>query len=169
MNRDLSRLKELVNVVLPAAPDESFNLRKWRHRYSTECATVYCACGWAAMHPPFREAGLRLLRAQIVYAEDDYGGAQLVYVEDDHTPQLVHVEDDKVQKSGYDAAATFFNIGRELACYFFNPTEYESGSATTKQQVIDRIKQYLVKNSDSTISVDTYLNITESCCNDVVS
>lgn len=37
------------------------------------------------------------------------------------------------------------------------------------QQVIDRIKQYLVKNSGSTISVDTYLNITESCCNDVVS
>ena len=149
MNRDLSRLKELVDVVLPAALDSSFDLRKWRHTYKFECKTVFCACGWAAMHLPFQKAGLRLLE------END--GVQLVY------------ETEEVEESGYDAAATFFNIDMELACYFFNPTEYESGSATTKQQVIDRIKQYLVKNSDSTISVDTYLNITESCCNDVVS
>ena len=129
MARDLSRLRELVEVVLPATPDDEFNLQRWRHHFKFECKTVFCACGWAAQQKLFREAGLRLIE------EED--GAQLVY------------ETEEVEETGYEAAATFFNIDMSDALHLFCPGQYETDRKTTKQQVIDRISQYLKENSNA--------------------
>jgi hypothetical protein len=46
------RLRQLLRVV-EAAPDERFDMRDF-HR-ETRCGTAYCAAGWAALDPWFRE------------------------------------------------------------------------------------------------------------------
>ena len=117
MSKYLSRLKELVEVVLPALPDDSFKLEAWE--YTIDCKTVYCACGWAAQYKPFVEAGLKTEEGDLIY----------------------------ITKHGiwrnFQAASEFFDITLGAASYLFDPDEYPEGASTTKQEVIDRIGFYL--------------------------
>ena len=124
MNRDLSRLKELVNVVLPAAPDDSFSLDAWEYT-EDNCNTVYCACGWAAQHRPFKEAGLKVGKGRLVYTS----------------------EDGDIWAS-FDAASEFFDITMSAACYLFDPEEYPEDAQTTKAEVIDRITNFIKDNQN---------------------
>jgi hypothetical protein len=125
MTKDLSRLKELVEVVLPAVPEDSFSLEFWAK--IKDCRTVYCACGWAAEYQPFKEAGLSLTLIE-----------QLT-----HTFELVYQENKNTKYTGYKAASKFFNIPLSQAFNFFDPDSYSKGTYTTKAEVIERITSYL--------------------------
>lgn len=122
---DLSRLKELVEVVLPAVPDDSFSLEAWVITIA-DCKTVYCACGWGAQYKPFVEAGLQVISGQLYYTNEN-----------------------NTVSSDYQAASEFFDITLSTVFYLFHPDEYPEGALTSKQEVIERITQYLKENSNA--------------------
>lgn len=49
---NIEALKQLRRVV-EAAPDDRFHMRRWSEK--APCGTAYCAAGWAAIDPWFRE------------------------------------------------------------------------------------------------------------------
>lgn len=49
---DIERLRQLRRVI-EAAPEDRFQMRAWCE--VAECGTAYCAGGWAAVDPWFRE------------------------------------------------------------------------------------------------------------------
>lgn len=122
MKRDLRRLTELVNVVLPQVKDEEFNLFSWKSE--SNCGTVACAVGHACLHPPFQKAGLSLSFYEIPYPI--YNGV-----------------------TGTSAVAQFFNLSAVEVEDLFFVQSYPNRKDTTKQEVMQRIKEMLATNSSS--------------------
>lgn len=122
--RNFERLTELLNV-LKSIPEENFSLDHWiQTRYSAndsteelvKCGTVACAVGWACLHKPFQDLGLRLSKdddrwSEIEVDEDNYGikSSFPVYQE----------------KVGWGAISRFFSLDTKEATYIFAKESYQ--------------------------------------------
>ena len=129
MNKGLSRLQELVELVLPKVSEENFSLQTWQNVDSKGIFTC-CACGWAAHHVPFISEGLTLQEA----GEWSYSKYKFVY----RTKQDFY--------SGFTAVCMFFSLNLKDANYLFVTSSYPLGSQTTKAEVIERITDYIREN-----------------------
>lgn len=125
MPRDLSRLAELVDVVLPQVKDEEFDLEVWKGEGA--CGTVACAIGHACSHLAFQKAGLALS-----------------YYSEGYTPYPMFES-----KTGIEAVKKFFNLTEKEVFYLFLPYSYSLKGKTTKEVVMERIKEFLSTNSSS--------------------
>ena len=121
MKRDLSRLAELVNEVLPNIPDEQFNIHVWYKKEGNKA--IGCPVGWASFHPSFIEAGLLI---------------KLTASGNAYYPKYKW-------KYGFAAVCELFNLTREEADHLFNADFYRLKGRTTKQEVISRIKEFLAR------------------------
>jgi len=121
MERDLSRLAELVDVVLPQIKDEEFDLTAYK------CGTVACAVGHACFHPPFQEAGLALSYYDVGY-----------------TPYPMFQG-----STGVKAVKEFFNLTEKEVDRLFFPDTYPDQVKTTKGEVMQRIRKLLATNCSS--------------------
>jgi len=129
MERDLSRLAELVDVVLPQIKDEEFDLTVYK------CGTVACAVGHACFHPPFQEAGLALSYYDVGY-----------------TPYPMVQGSTGVMfqgSTGVGAVMKFFNLTEEEVDRLFFPHTYPDQVKTTKGEVMQRIRELLATNCSS--------------------
>jgi hypothetical protein len=86
------------------------------------CGFAGCAMGWAALHPPFQEAGLHLH----LFIRDGY--------------QFSHITYEDYEE--YEAAAYFFDIPKKEAEYLFDPSKYGI-TKPTQAMVSDRITELL--------------------------
>lgn len=131
MPRDLSRLAELVDVVLPQVKDAEFDLKVWKGEGA--CGTVACAIGHACSHLPFQKAGLALS-----------------YYSEGYTPYPMFEG-----KTGIEAVKKFFNLTEVEVCYLFLPHCYSLRVKTTKEVVMSkevvmgRIREFLSTNGSS--------------------
>jgi hypothetical protein len=91
-------------------PSIKFDMDGWCH--AENCGTAACAFGSACLHKPFRKQGLR------------FDGINIPVYEG---------------RSGYDAAARFFDIEWEASEYLFSPDSYELGIQITPIMVADRV------------------------------
>lgn len=122
MKRDLSRLEELVDVVLPQVRDEEFNLQVWKGE--RDCGTVACAAGHACSHPPFQSAGLNI---SYKYPYPEFEG-----------------------NTGIDAVMEFFNLTEKEARYMFLPHSYSCViGECAKEAVMERIREFVSTNGSS--------------------
>lgn len=141
---NVERLNKLVELLESLEP-ESFDLRSWVLKYNhvlidespqlvedhieNPCGTVACAIGWACLNPDFNALGLKLDNSPAELGEPTY-----------------YCPTDEWQYSGFRAVAKFFDIGYENAEYLFLQQEYGEKVAT-KDEVIARIKEYILINS----------------------
>ena len=116
--RDLNRLAELLDVVLPQVKDEEFNINVWKGK--RVCGTVACAVGHACFHPPFQKAGLRLSYYDVAM----FQGYRGIY-----------------------AVIKFFNLTEKEVKGLFMPQSYPDLKSTSKKEVKERIKELLETNS----------------------
>lgn len=121
MKRDLTRLAELVNEVLPNVPDEQFNIHVWYKKEGDKA--IGCPVGWASFHPSFIKAGLLL---------------KLTACGKAYYPEYKW-------KYGFKAVCELFNLTREEAQHLFDEEFYKLQEHTTKQEVISRIKEFLAR------------------------
>lgn len=127
MKRDLSRLAELVDVVLPQVKDEEFDLEVWKGEGA--CGTVACAVGHACSHLPFQKAGLTLS----------------YWFPKGYTP-YPRFEG----KTGIEAIKDFFNLTEKEVHYLFLPHSYKCViGGCAKEVVMERIREFLSTNSSS--------------------
>jgi hypothetical protein len=90
------------------------------------CGFAACAMGWAALHPPFKEAGLEL---SLTIDDDGFQSTGISYD----------------GNYGYLAAASFFDIPHVDAEYLFSPQAYGLvGRDITPAMVAQRITELLV-------------------------
>lgn len=127
MERDLSRLAELVDVVLPQIKDEEFDLTVYKGEGRGHCGTVACAVGHACFHPPFQKAGLALSYYDVGY-----------------TPYPMFQG-----STGVGAVMKFFNLTEEEVDRLFFPHTYPDQVKTTKGEVMQRIRELLATNCSS--------------------
>lgn len=125
MKRDLSRLAELVDVVLPQIKDEEFDLTVYKGE--GHCGTVACAVGHACFHPPFQKAGLALSYYDVGYTPYPMFGGY----------------------TGIEAVEKFFNLTEDEVESIFFPHSYPDQNDTTKAEVMQRIRKLLATNSSS--------------------
>ena len=134
------RLRELEQLLRKVKPKQ-FNMCRWGHSLSDndvlgeedyknpKCHTSGCAFGTAAVHKPFVEQGLSLVR-------DGGAGSECT---------SYHVEY-KNERESFGAAMKFFGLTRVEAHYLFDPNYYSSvgGQYGIKpKQVADRIEWML--------------------------
>jgi hypothetical protein len=115
VNRE--RLK-LVIEALEATDDRAFNMATWAIK--TDCGTVGCAV------------------SQYI-AKNEGCGLSLVFHSFDNRASVRAANGSE----SYSAISWHFNIQEILAKCLFDPQEYPTPYAVTRQQVIDRIREFI--------------------------
>lgn len=106
-------------------PDDEFDLDFWK------CGSVGCAIGNAVSRSEkVRRLGLELLEDEDSVFDEDYFPAYLCY-------------------EGFDAVVHFLNVPRLHAEYLFHHQRYPYPHDVQKDEVLDRIQQYI--DSDGAI------------------
>lgn len=96
----------------------------------SECGTVGCAVGWAALDPQFNEEGLRLLPAI-----GDIGFSPALYD-----------EEEKCVAQGWEAVAKFFELRLDETYFLFCAGEYNMGHRIARPaDVIERIDLFVTR------------------------
>lgn len=132
-DKEYKKLAHLAQVLRQPLPKNvGFSLNQWRDEGSewevasdyqdNVCGTVCCACGLATMHPELEYMGLFW---------SDYKGIQFVPVESWNV------------LSSWEAIEECFNLTKEEAAYLFRNDSYSNVSATSPDEVADRIDEFI--------------------------
>lgn len=129
MNKE--RLQTLATFLL-TVPFKNFDMALWQD----SCGTVGCALGWACTIPEFREAGLKMKKA-----EGD--------------SPLPRYTDDWNYWDGFDAGAAFFDISETLSYWLFHQDFYfraqDFYTGITPQRVAERIEKLIACTNEEEI------------------
>lgn len=123
------KLGRLADILENEVPDEAFELTYWADTGFEEqkCGTAACAFGWAASV----FTGLRI---------------------DGGVPYIVGYSPNSYEHAGFEAAAKFFSIDRDMAEFLFDPDMYvpaneveieegeEDGPTYSRAQVVERLR-----------------------------
>lgn len=131
---NIERLTRLRNFLRDNVKDERFNLATWAGNDKIEwgglrdlsCGTTACAMGWATTIPEFQALGLKLVRQPDTISGEFY-------------PPTIEFEGE----THFHAAARFCGISDSEAEYLFNPSSYGDEDQTTKDEVVERITDFI--------------------------
>jgi hypothetical protein len=140
----IARLREFEGEVLAKIPPLRFDIRRFvdeetvlrdpagisslEEYWGTDCGTVACAMGWAAMYPPFVELGFQVSRGE---SGNLLGG--------------IEFWDGRIGRKRYgnEAVEEFFRLKGREGLWLFHGLSYSEDEIVDLAEVRERVREFL--------------------------